>query len=457
MPDDDLHVSTNEDETLTGGDSADTFVFGQGHGNDVISGFTNGEDLIDLTQFPAISGFSDLTVTSDENGVTIDLTAHGGGTILLQGFHIDDLDASDFVFPIAGTTGDDTIYGGGGDDVIYGGAGDDWFFGGADDDTIYGGAGNDTIIGDAGDDMIYGGEDDDFIVARTGEDTIYGGAGDDRIYGGVGDDTIYGGGDEDTLRGDEGDDTLTGGAGDDSMSGGEGADTFVFGLDHGNDTITDFDTGNDTIDLSAFGDAITWEELSAQISDVTDEQGAVTGVQVDLSDWGGGTITLDGVASTDLTAGIFNLQGGDAVDETSEPEVDYVFHVGTDDDDTLTGGADNDAIIGGAGDDTISGGAGDDTIYSGAGDDTITGGTGNDAFMFVTGDGNDTITDFTDGEDIIDLSAITGITGFSDLSGKITQDGEDTVIDLSSFGGGEITLEDFTSTDLDATDFDFTM
>ena len=403
MPDDGLHVSTNEDETLTGGDGADTFVFGQGHGNDVISGFTNGEDLIDLTQFPAISGFSDLTVTSDENGVTIDLTAHGGGTILLQGFHIDDLDASDFVFPIAGTTGDDTIYGGGGDDVIYGGAGDD------------------------------------------------------RIYGGVGDDTIYGGGDEDTLRGDEGDDTLTGGAGDDSMSGGEGADTFVFGLDHGNDTITDFDTGNDTIDLSAFGDAITWEELSAQISDVTDEQGAVTGVQVDLSDWGGGTITLDGVASTDLTAGIFNLQDGDAVDETSEPEVDYVFHVGTNDDDTLTGGADNDAIIGGAGDDTISGGAGDDTIYSGAGDDTITGGAGNDAFMFVTGDGNDTITDFTDGEDIIDLSAITGITGFSDLSGKITQDGEDTVIDLSSFGGGEITLEDFTSTDLDATDFDFTM
>ena len=31
----------------------------------------------------------------------------------------------------------------------------------------------------------------------------------------------------------------------------------------------------------------------------------------------------------------------------------------------------------------------------------------------------------------------------------------DTKIDLSSFGGGEIIIEDFTSSDLDATDFDF--
>ena len=61
-----------------------------------------------------------------------------------------------------------------------------------------------------------------------------------------------------------------------------------------------------------------------------------------------------------------------------------------------------------------------------------------------------------DGEaDTIDLSAFSGITAFTDLAGKITQSGDDTVIDLSSFGGGTITLEDYTSTDLTADDFAF--
>ena len=36
-------------------------------------------------------------MTSDANGVTIDLTAHGGGTIRLEGVDIEDLDAADFV------------------------------------------------------------------------------------------------------------------------------------------------------------------------------------------------------------------------------------------------------------------------------------------------------------------------------------------------------------------------
>ena len=62
--------------------------------------------------------------------------------------------------------------------------------------------------------------------------------------------------------------------------------------------------------------------------------------------------------------------------------------------------------------------------------------------------------DVSGGEnDKIDLTAFTGITGFSQLT--ITQDGDDAKIDLSSQGGGEIIIEDFTSSDLDATDFDF--
>ena len=45
-----------------------------------------------------VSDFSDLTITSDANGVTIDLTEHGGGTIRLENFSVNDLDAEDSQF-----------------------------------------------------------------------------------------------------------------------------------------------------------------------------------------------------------------------------------------------------------------------------------------------------------------------------------------------------------------------
>ena len=128
---------------------------------------------------------------------------------------------------------------------------------------------------------------------------------------------------------------------------------------------------------------------------------------------------------------------------------------GDEGDDTLDGGAGKDVLWGRAGEDTLFGGAGDDTITGGEGDDRLYGGAGADTFVFGPGDGNDTINDFTNGTDAIDLSAFSSITGFSDLT--ITQNGEDTVIDLSDHGGDEIVLKDFTSSDLDATDFDFSM
>ena len=98
MTDETAHDWASGDDTITGGAGADTFVFDSNHGNDVVTDFTDGEDLIDLSAFSTISGFSDLTVTSGENGVTIDLTAHGGGTIRLENFDVADLDAEDFVF-----------------------------------------------------------------------------------------------------------------------------------------------------------------------------------------------------------------------------------------------------------------------------------------------------------------------------------------------------------------------
>lgn len=85
-------------DELEGGEGADHFIFSSANKNDIILDFTDNEDLIDLTGFRNISGFDDLTITSDSDGVTIDLRAYRGGTILLEGFDIANLDASDFIF-----------------------------------------------------------------------------------------------------------------------------------------------------------------------------------------------------------------------------------------------------------------------------------------------------------------------------------------------------------------------
>jgi len=81
--------------------------------------------------------------------------------------------------------------------------------------------------------------------------------------------------------------------------------------------------------------------------------------------------------------------------------------------DTLTGGNGNDTLYGGGGTDYLSGGNGNDLLYGGLGSDFLTGNNGNDIFAFAAGEGTDTITDFSDGNDLIGLSG--GLT-FGQLS-----------------------------------------
>ena len=391
---DDRIKGGTSDDTMSGGTGADTFYFYEGHGADTITDFSTTEgDLIVLScldgaisweelqaQFTAVAD-DPLTTNVDETATIIDLSNWGGGTITLQGVTSTDLTADMFCLP----DGSRATY------VI----------GNSEDETLTGGQGRDRIFGEEGADTISGG---------MGHDRLFGGEGDDVLDGGEGNDLLMGGEGDDTLTGGEGDDTLTGGEGDDTLTGGAGADTYVFGEDSGDDTITDFDTANDKIHLTSLDQTITWDVLSTKITTGTDENNIVTGVQIDLSDWGGGTITLDGVTSvSDLTEDMFVL-------------------------DQIVGDDDS-----------------DDVLQGGTSDDTMTGGTGDDTFVFASGHGSDTITDFTDGEDTIDLSAFTGITAFSDLT--VAQNGTDTVITIP--GGSTITLQDFTSTDLNEADFVF--
>ena len=103
--DDMLYGGTGDDrldggegaDRLYGDEGSDVFIFGDGHGDDRILDFTNDEDQIDLSAFN-LSGFDNLSIISISDSVEIDLSEHGGGSILLKDFDIADLDASDFLF-----------------------------------------------------------------------------------------------------------------------------------------------------------------------------------------------------------------------------------------------------------------------------------------------------------------------------------------------------------------------
>ena len=58
------------------------FVFGPGDQTDTVTDFSRGTDKVDLTAF-GIESVEDVTMTSGDDGVTIDLTDVDGGTILL--------------------------------------------------------------------------------------------------------------------------------------------------------------------------------------------------------------------------------------------------------------------------------------------------------------------------------------------------------------------------------------
>lgn len=77
---------------------------------------------------------------------------------------------------------------------------------------------------------------------------------------------------------------------------------------------------------------------------------------------------------------------------------------GTGKSDTLTGSDADDLIYGGRGWDTLIGGGGSDRIYDGIGKDYMTGGAGADVFVFEPDGRGDIVTDYTPGQDLIDLS-----------------------------------------------------
>ncbi|MEO0864460.1 MAG: calcium-binding protein [Pseudomonadota bacterium] len=188
----------------------------------------------------------------------------------------------------------------------------------------------------------------------------------------------------------------------------------------------------------------------------------------------GDAVSLVGVFGEDGTDRLIGAGGDDALFGGA----DHDFLKGKGGEDLLEGGAGNDTLkggdfsdfldagtgddllFGGSRNDVLDGGAGNDTLDGGRDDDTLTGGADADAFVVaLRGNGSDTITDFGDGADVLDMTAF-GLQNLNrlKLSGALSNTIDGVVIDLDVLRGardGEITLTGVTITDLEAADFLF--
>lgn len=214
----------------------------------------------------------------------------------------------------------------------------------------------------------------------------------DHFLGKGGKDTLLGGNGGDQLQGGGGGDRLYGGAHGDDLFGDGGADRIYAGI---GDDSADGGSGADQIE-GAWGDDLLFGG--------TESDSLLGEVGNDTLDGGGGVDTLD---------------GGDGKDE-------------------LYGSGSGDALFGGTGADLLDGGTGADTLR---------GGGGADVFVFAADGSTDTIADFADGSDMIDVGAAFAtlvITTFAAGEVHITHSGDLLVVRNTA---GLLTAADFSAAD----------
>ncbi len=493
---------TAGDDTYTATAAADT-IYGLG-GNDLISG-NDGNDMIyggdgndnlrgdagddyldggfgvdflrggvgaDALNGGAGQDWADYSTSS--LGVSVDLALGTGSGGDAQG------DSYQLIERVLGSSKNDTIVGDSGvnylrglngDDVITGGAGNDYLQGDAGADTLDGGAGtNDwayyasSLVGvtvNMGDTALNTGEaiGDTYInienlVGSRHNDTLTGDSFNNFVRGLQGDDALYGGSGNDFLRGDQGADLHNGGAGVDwayyATSSAAVTIDLGAGAASGGDAAGDSFISIERVYGSRFDDSLTGDSGVNYLRGSFGNDTLMGGGGTDFLQGDSGADVLDGGAGSDwayyVSAGtslIINL--ADSSQNTGEAIGDIYISIeniiGGQFSDTLTGDSDNNYLRGFGGDDILNGGAGDDILRGEAGADT---------FVFTdTVWGNDSVTDFTNGEDLLDFSAL-GL-DFGDFS--VEQVGNDTVLTLIDGTNQSLTLQNFFSLDLDAADF----
>lgn len=414
------HVNTLEgglgDDTLSGGDNSDTYLFNVGDGNDVID--DNGGADTDVVRLQGFN-IADATFSvhpGSRNDLVINLTSGDSITVIntLNNNFFDQIEQ--YVFDDGTLTnnnirstlvsaqqsaGADTVTGFDSSETINGGTGDDYLRGldGSDTYLFTSGDGNDTVadsggadtdvirlqgfdIADASFSRSLGDGDDLFISLNSGDsirvvDTLQ-----NNFFNTIeqlqfdngtltmadvrasiiasqqtaGDDNVSGFNQADTIEG---------GLGDDELSGKDGSDTYIFNAGNGNDTIID-NGGADADTLIIHGHASTDADYK-RIPGTNDLQITFNG----SSD----SIYISDTLVTGFANGIESIQF--SADAT-----------------TLNMGDIRQSILSDmatAGDDRIFAFSTNDTIKGGLGNDLLVGGDGADHYLFAAGDGYDTI------------------------------------------------------------------
>ncbi|MFM6001598.1 MAG: DUF4214 domain-containing protein [Dolichospermum sp.] len=193
-------------------------------------------------------------------------------------------------------------------------------------------------------------------------------------------------------------------------------------------------TNGSTVDISGAGQKVDLTLKGAAVTDLTllstkgNADPLQTNTVTQLKADGNLTLTINSAGATDrdlvlaaptLTDGsVFTLEASTFTAKL-----------------TAIGGAGNDSLTGGDGKDSLTGGAGNDTLTGGADSDNLTGGAGNDIFRYTAlTDSNagtltganltfDTITDFTKGQDKIDVTGL-GFTSVFNAQAAVNGTGE---------------------------------
>ena len=344
-------------DLLEGRDGAD--VLRGGEGNDLAS-YAHSDEAVEVRLHDGTARGGDAEGDTFPGRQTLDYTNPAGDTVQVEVPDVEDLIGSAFDDILDGTHGPNRLGGYRGDDQLDGREGDDWLDGGPGADALRGGEGNDTasyffsftggvvvrlhdgtarggeaegdtfagtdlveytdsegnvltlevpdienLDGSSFADILAGDLRDNRINGGGGDDDLYGGpgGGDDLLTGGPGNDRLYGGVGNDTLEGGPGDDRLRGGPDNDSLAGGEGDDTFFFTPGGGDDAILDFGAGADKLDLTAFTEIRSTDDLT--VSQRSDH------IVIDLTAHRGGTVTLEDFNQADLTDAQFIFHSTD--------------------------------------------------------------------------------------------------------------------------------------------------
>ncbi|NBC11385.1 MAG: matrixin family metalloprotease, partial [Planctomycetes bacterium] len=114
---------------------------------------------------------------------------------------------------------------------------------------------------------------------------------------------------------------------------------------------------------------------------------------------------------------------------------------------TIAAGTIIENVKGGSGRDEIIGNSAENLLVGNEGADTLTGGSGRDLFVVGPGDGADVVTDFTDGEDRLDLSAFPRSSALGAVAGAaagsaVVSFADGTTVTLQGIAASAFGLED---------------